>query len=113
MGITVALDDFGTGYSSLGSLKDLPLNTVKLDRIFIRDIEIDARAQKMLKSIVNLVKGLDYSLVAEGVEDAYQADFLKNIGCEVVQGFYYAPGMPLGEAYQYYIASLNSPIEPE
>lgn len=110
LGITVALDDFGTGYSSLGSLKDLPLNTVKLDRTFIRDIEIDPRGQKMLKSIVNLIKVLDYDLVAEGVEDEYQEEFLKNIGCETAQGFLYAPGMPLNEAYQFFIASLN--LEP-
>ena len=105
--MSIALDDFGTGYSSLGSLKDLPLNTVKLDRTFIRDIEVDPRGQKMLKSIINLIKGLDYDLVAEGVEDEYQAEFLKNIGCETAQGFLYAPAMPLNEAYQYFIASLN------
>lgn len=107
LGMSIALDDFGTGYSSLGSLKDLPLNTVKLDRTFIRDIEVDPRGQKMLKSIINLIKGLDYDLVAEGVEDEYQAEFLKNIGCETAQGFLYAPAMPLNEAYQYFIASLN------
>ena len=113
LGLSIALDDFGTGYSALGSLKDLPLTTVKLDRAFIRDIEIDTRSQKVLRSIVNLVKVLDYKLIAEGVEDGFQADFLKNIGCETVQGFYYAPGMPLNEAYQYFIASLDSPVEPQ
>ena len=113
LGLSIALDDFGTGYSALGSLKDLPLTTVKLDRAFIRDIEIDTRSQKVLRSIVNLVKVLDYKLIAEGVEDGFQADFLKNIGCETVQGFYYAPGMPLNEAYQYLIASLDSPVEPQ
>lgn len=113
LGISIALDDFGTGYSSLGSLKDLPLTTVKLDRTFIRDIEVDTRSQKVLRSLVNLVKVLDYKLVAEGVEDGFQAEFLKNIGCEVVQGFYYAPGMPLNEAYQYFISSLDSPVEPQ
>lgn len=113
LGLSIALDDFGTGYSALGSLKDLPLTTVKLDRTFIRDIEIDTRSQKVLRSIVNLVKVLDYKRIAEGVEDGFQAEFLKNIGCEIVQGFYYAPGMPLNEAYQYFIASLDSPVEPQ
>lgn len=112
LGFSIALDDFGTGYSSLGSLKDLPLNTVKLDRSFIRDIEVDERSQNVLKTIINLAKVLDLETVAEGVEDDFQAQFLRNIGCQIIQGFYFAPGMPLDEAYHYFLDSLDKHIEP-
>lgn len=106
-GLKIALDDFGTGYSSLSWLKDLPLSTVKLDRVFIRDIEVDQRSQKVLRSIVSLVRTLDYSIIAEGVENTFQVEFLSEIGCNLVQGFYFAPGMPLDEAYQYFIDTLS------
>lgn len=112
LGFSIALDDFGTGYSSLSSLKDLPLNTVKLDRSFIRDIEVDERSQNVLKTIINLAKVLDLETVAEGVENDFQAQFLRNIGCQVIQGFYFAPGMPLDEAYHYLLDSLDKHIEP-
>lgn len=112
LGFSVALDDFGTGYSSLSSLKDLPLTTVKLDRSFIRDIEVDERSQDVLKTIINLANVLNLETVAEGVEDEFQAQFLRSIGCQVIQGFYFAPGMPLDEAYHYLLNSLDKHIEP-
>jgi len=107
IGIDIALDDFGTGYSSLGYLKDLPLNTVKLDRIFIHDIETDERSRKALRSMIDLVHTLDYKIVAEGIEDEFQATFLKEAGCETAQGFYFAPAMPLLDSYRYFISALK------
>ncbi|MBK5211965.1 MAG: bifunctional diguanylate cyclase/phosphodiesterase [Coriobacteriia bacterium] len=107
IGIDIALDDFGTGYSSLGYLKDLPLDTVKLDRIFIHDIETDMRSRKALRSIIDLVHTLDYKIVAEGIENEFQATFLKEAGCETGQGFYFAPAMPLSDSYQYFISALK------
>jgi EAL domain-containing protein (putative c-di-GMP-specific phosphodiesterase class I) len=88
LGIRIALDDFGTGYSSLARLRSLPIDIVKIDRAFIRDIEGDAAARSLLRSTMRLIGSLDMVPLAEGVETQAQLDFLREEGCVLAQGFY-------------------------
>ena len=94
LGIRVALDDFGTGYSSLAYLKSLPIDKLKIDRSFIADIGQDPESEMILRSIVHLGHSLGLSLVAEGVESPAQRAFLRDIGCEIYQGWLHSRAMP-------------------
>ncbi|MDP2560271.1 EAL domain-containing protein [Psychrobium sp. 1_MG-2023] len=87
MGISVAIDDFGTGYSSLSYLRNLPADKLKIDRSFIQDIEPDGTGAEIVLSAIGLAKNFHLELVAEGVELQHQADFLKQQGCQTVQGY--------------------------
>ena len=89
-GHMVSIDDFGTGYSSLSHLKHLPVNTLKIDRSFIADVLQNEEDKSIVKSIIALAKNLGLKTVAEGVETKEQLDFLKEHGCELVQGYYFA-----------------------
>lgn len=94
-GMRIALDDFGTGYSSLASLIDFPIDVLKLDRRFIRDLPGDRRAERMVQGVVNLCEGLGIQAVAEGVESEAQQRFLAASGCPMAQGYLLARPMPL------------------
>lgn len=94
-GATVALDDFGTGYSSLSRLKELPLDSLKIDRSFVMHMTQDARSQAIVQAVCALGKALDLTLVAEGVETAGQYEQLCRMGCERIQGYLIARPMPL------------------
>jgi len=94
-GATIAIDDFGTGYSNLARLRAMPLDRVKLDPSLIQDIESNERARVIVQAVVQLIKGVECEIVAEAVETAAQADILRAMGCDVVQGYIYAP--PLAE----------------
>ena len=93
----LAMDDFGAGYSSLNSLKDLPLDIVKLDGEFFRESEDKERGEIVVKEAIKLVKNLKMKVVAEGVETKEQVQFLAEQGCDLIQGFYFAKPMPLDE----------------
>ncbi len=97
LGAKIAIDDFGTGYSSLSYLKKLPIDTLKIDRSFVSDIGSDKDSKIIVKTIIALAHSLGMNVVAEGVETAYQLDFMKSLNCEEAQGYYYAPAMPLEE----------------
>lgn len=86
-GITIAIDDFGTGYSSLSYLQKFPVNTLKIDRSFVKDIEPDTTETCIVDAIASMAKGLKLHMVAEGVETVAQLNYLKNLGCVEVQGF--------------------------
>tara|TARA_R100000687_G_scaffold7359_1_gene6460 strand:- start:23720 stop:25960 length:2241 start_codon:yes stop_codon:yes gene_type:complete len=88
-GIHLAMDDFGTGYSSLAYLKQFPLNTLKIDKAFIDDMD-NARGRNMVDTIVTIAHNLSLNVVAEGVETQDQLDMLRKLRCETIQGFYYS-----------------------
>ncbi len=88
-GVSIALDDFGTGYSALSYLTRFPVDTLKIDRSFIKDLPGDRSSAELVKAIVSLGHSLNMSLVAEGVETREQADHLEHLGCQLVQGFLY------------------------
>lgn len=90
LGIRIAIDDFGTGYSSMNYLKHLPITKLKIDKSFIDDIVTNKKDLAIAKSIIDLSKGLDLEVLAEGVETKEQYDILKNLGCEIIQGYYFS-----------------------
>ncbi|MET3335038.1 putative signal transduction protein with EAL and GGDEF domain [Bradyrhizobium japonicum] len=94
LGVGLSLDDFGTGYSSLSRLAHLPIRELKIDRSFMRDIERDASALAIATAVVRVGQGLGMTVVAEGVETEGQRKTLAELGCDVVQGFFYAPALP-------------------
>jgi diguanylate cyclase (GGDEF)-like protein/PAS domain S-box-containing protein len=100
-GIKLAIDDFGTGYSSLSYLKKLPVESLKIDRAFVRDIGIDRNDEKLVETIIDIANHFGMHTVAEGVESKEQLSFLEKIGCERIQGFYTAKEMPLNELLQW------------
>jgi EAL domain-containing protein (putative c-di-GMP-specific phosphodiesterase class I) len=90
MGVKIAIDDFGTGYSSLSYLKRFPVNTLKIDRSFVKDICTNNDDAAITSAIIAMAHSLRLSIVAEGVEDADQLAFLKKRECEVIQGYYFS-----------------------
>lgn len=97
LGARIAIDDFGTGYSSLSYLQQFPINTLKIDRSFVHDIRADKGGASIVDAIVAMARGLKMDLVAEGVENRTQLRYLKEQGCEEVQGFIFSPAVPAEE----------------
>lgn len=96
-GFAVSMDDFGSGYSSLNSLKEMPLDILKLDADFFRNDDTDGRGRIVVAEAINLARRLSMKTVAEGVEEKDQVDFLAQEGCDMIQGYYYAKPMPHDE----------------
>lgn len=96
-GFQVMMDDFGSGYSSLNVLKDIEVDILKIDMRFLSDTENEARSENILAAVVRMAKWLNLPVIAEGVERKEQVLFLKSIGCEYVQGYYFARPMPIEE----------------
>lgn len=94
MGISVSIDDFGTGYSSLAYLRELPIDKIKIDRSFIKDVANNDSDITIVKSMIKLSHGLGKRVLAEGVEDESQLSILKSLGCDAVQGYFIAKPMP-------------------
>jgi diguanylate cyclase (GGDEF)-like protein/PAS domain S-box-containing protein len=93
-GVKISLDDFGTGYSSLTYLKNLPIDVLKIDREFIKDVIEDDEEAYILKSVLNLAHNFGLSVVAEGIETIEQLELLKSFGCERAQGYYFSKPVP-------------------
>ena len=90
LGVRFAIDDFGTGYSSLSYLKRLPVDEVKIDKSFVCDMATDSDMASIVRSTIDLARNLDLTVIAEGVEDEVTLDMLAGLGCDVVQGYYFA-----------------------
>ena len=98
-GLRVWMDDFGSGYSSLNVLKDYHFDTLKIDMVFLKSY--DPRSREIIRSVVNMAKRLGVHTLAEGVENAEQLEFLKNIGCEKAQGYYIGKPLPYEECIKW------------
>ena len=106
IGLEISLDDFGTGYSSLHMLNELPVQWVKIDRSFIKEIATEDIGRGMVKSIAEMCHSLGYKVIAEGVETHHQRDIIQAIGCDLIQGYYYSPPIPL-EAFEHQYLQNN------
>jgi len=96
-GISISLDDFGTGYSSLSQLKNLPVDSLKIDRSFLEDVCSNKSDAHIIEAVISLSQKFGIKVIAEGVETGEQLQFLKNAGCDIVQGYYLSRPIPFGE----------------
>jgi EAL domain-containing protein (putative c-di-GMP-specific phosphodiesterase class I) len=96
-GLTLAIDDFGTGYSSLGRLKHMPVDILKIDRAFVRNVDRDLELAGMVRAMIQLAQSLDMTPLAEGVETHDEYVFLRSNGCRLAQGFHFAKPAPASE----------------
>jgi EAL domain-containing protein (putative c-di-GMP-specific phosphodiesterase class I) len=103
LGTSLAVDDFGTGYSSLAYLKQLPIDTLKIDRTFVRDIETDADDAAIIKAIIAMAHSLDLRVTAEGVETQGQLAALRKLRCDQFQGYLLSPAVPADEFAQRFL----------
>ncbi|MEG0942465.1 MAG: EAL domain-containing protein [Angelakisella sp.] len=107
-GFEVSIDDFGSGYSSLNLLTDLPVNTIKIDRVFLQKIYQTAKGKEVIARIISMVRALDMATVAEGVETKDQMEYLRSLGCDLAQGFYFSRPVPVEQFEQ--LCQENSSI---
>lgn len=100
LGFMVWMDDYGSGYSSPEILQDLPFDVVKIDRLFVQNIENSSKSKIILAEIIKMAISLGMDTIAEGVETIEQVNFLKEIGCTMLQGFYYCKPLQFTEIMQ-------------
>ncbi|TAL42500.1 MAG: bifunctional diguanylate cyclase/phosphodiesterase [Methylovulum sp.] len=94
MGVRIALDDFGTGYSSLSYLKNLPIDVLKIDRSFVKEMTIASKDAKLVTAMIKMGHSLGQRIIAEGVETEQQLIYLTHLGCDIIQGYYFSPPLP-------------------
>ena len=108
LGINISIDDFGTGFSSLASLKRLPIDALKIDQSFVRDVNSDRDDANLVKAIITLGHNLRLKVVAEGVETEDQLRFLEVLGCDEIQGFFYSKPVPAGTLVSLFEPQINT-----
>jgi diguanylate cyclase (GGDEF)-like protein/PAS domain S-box-containing protein len=106
IGIKISVDDFGTGYSSLNYLREFPIDILKIDRSFIKDVLVNEKVAAITTTIIHLGRSLGMEVIAEGVESREQVDFLLKAQCHKIQGFYYSKPIPAKELEQNYLGNL-------
>ena len=106
-GIRIAIDDFGTGYSSLARLSELPIDTLKIDRVFTRRLPKDRRFGTLVATIIDLAHAFDMTTVAEGVETQAQLEYLRGVGCDESQGYLHSRPIPRAE-FERLLVKVNS-----
>jgi EAL domain-containing protein (putative c-di-GMP-specific phosphodiesterase class I) len=112
LGVQLSIDDFGTGYSSLAYLKKFPIDKVKIDQSFVRDITSDANDEAIVRAIVQMARSLGLKTIAEGVEDAATLAAVKRYECDSVQGFHFARPMPPDQIPEFLSRTLDIlPVE--
>ena len=89
------MDDFGTGYSSLAMLAQVPVDIIKMDMRFVQNLKSSKKQETMIRLVMDIAKYLDMEVIAEGVSDQSQVDFLRSVGCDIIQGYYFSK--PLSE----------------
>lgn len=110
LGVEISIDDFGTAYSSLSRLKQLPINTLKIDRSFVRDLGKDPDDEVLVRTIITMAHNLSLKVVAEGVETDNQFQFVKQYSCDIVQGFLFGKPMALTDLRQMLTAPVSVPV---
>ena len=115
IGVGLAVDDFGTGYSSLSYLHRYPVNTLKIDRSFVSNMENDRDKETLVRTVIGMAESLNLHVVAEGVETPAQRDSLKSMNCDVVQGFHFSKPVDAETAGAYLtgVCPWNQPPEAE
>jgi diguanylate cyclase (GGDEF)-like protein len=114
-GIRLAIDDFGTGYSSMSLMKQFPIDTIKIDRSFVRDLPEDSEDQAIAQAIISMGKALGMTVVAEGVENAEQETFLRDHACDEMQGFLFSKPVPperLADLLRSVVLPVSPPLQP-
>lgn len=102
-GFVLQMDDFGSGYSSLNMLKSVPIDVIKLDKVFFEDMLVNERGKIIIENSIKMIHDLNLKVMAEGIESKEHVDFLNQSNCVTGQGYYYAKPMPLDEFYTKFI----------
>lgn len=110
-GFVVSIDDFGSGFSALSLLKDLPADTIKIDKGFLQESSNTARGKKVIRNVIALCKDLKMDVVTEGIETKEQVDFITSCGCQIAQGFYYSRPLSIDDFVKYCEENLTNPLE--
>ena len=113
LGLHLAIDDFGTGYSSMSYLKRLPIQTLKVDRSFVKDMLTDEADAVIVRSTIGLAHSFGLNVVAEGVEDENTLQALRNLQCEQAQGYHISRPLPAAEFDRWFQARTQAPPEPD
>ena len=111
LGMPVEMDDFGTGYSSLGMISKLPIDALKLDMIFVRNAFAGQGDVRIIELILDIARYLGVPVIAEGVETKEQADALKNMGCDIIQGYYFSKPVPPSDFVRFIEDKKNAPVD--